>query len=348
METKIIVLVAILVFCYFIKKRKFRKRLFLLAKNSHLTIKDEQRETYPLFSMRDKWLYIRGFNPLMSELSFDSRLLTAFSNLYGTTFLKAAYEKNAIILKGNRSYSLSFSKCHPKALKPFEAFLGTDEDGKLFLLNTYQRVSFLIGGTMGSGKSILADRLRLSLIRTTGEERSYVFCKNKNDFTHTDLTRFISKDDKAKMLTALREIRDEVIERQKEIESGGYRSASEVGHKPIYVIADEVHTYGRNLTSSYSKEERQEQAEIIEILRFLLYQGRSSLVYIIFITPNLERAELDINLRDCAFIFSSRINSEEVAKNIFGNSSPFLMSQETGLFAFTNKNTTKFLKVAEE
>jgi hypothetical protein len=116
----------------------------------------------------------------------------------------------------------------------------------------------------------------------------------------------------------------------------------------VYIIADEVHSYGKNLNASYPKDERQAQNDIIETFRFLLLQGRSSLVYIIFITPNLEKNETDLNLRDCAFYFSGKVNSEEVANNLFGNSLPFLMPQEVGLFAFTDKNRTRILKVAED
>jgi len=326
----------------------FKKKLNLLAKNARLTSREGDKDVFPRFKLRKNWLYIKNFNPIINELHFDSKLLTSFSNFYGIKFLRATHEKKAIILKAFRGKSASFLKEHPVKLATFHAYLGTDEDGHPFIINTIQRVSFLIGGEMGSGKSILADRLHASLVRSSGEEKSYIFCKNKNDFTATDRGLFVSKDDKPKMLRHLREIQTEVIERQKDIESGGYRSGAEAGFRPIYIIADEVHSYGKSLNASYSKEERQTQNEIIEIFRFLLLQGRSSLIYLIFITPNLEKNETDLNLRECAFYFSSRVNSEEVANNLFGNSLPYLMPQEVGLFAFTDKNRTRVLKVAED
>jgi protease II len=274
--------------------------------------------------------------------------MTSFSNLYEAKFIRAVYFKKAIILKGARYREMSFLRDYPKKLKPFEIFLGSDENGSPFIINTYQRVSFLIGGEMGSGKSILADRIRLSLMRSNEEGRSYIFCKNRNDFTQTDTTVFVQKDDKAAVLRTLKMIKGEVLERQKEIELGGYRSAYEANYRPYYLIADEVHSYGKNLGATYSKEERQEQAEIIEIFRFLLLQGRSSLVHLIFITPNLEKNETDLNLRDCAFYFSSKLNSEEVANNLFGSSQSYLMPREVGLFAFTDKNQERLLKVSRD
>lgn len=331
-----------------LKKRQFNKKLNLLAKNSRLISKEDEKEVYPKFKLQKNWLYIRNFNPLINELHFDSKLITSFSNLYEIKFLKAEYEKKALILKASRTKSVSYLKTHPKRLHSFHAYLGTDDNGKPFIINTTQRVSFQIGGEMGSGKSVLADRLHISLVSSSGEEKSYIFCKNKNDFTPTDRTIFVSKDDKVNMLWHLKEIQAEVIERQKDIEAGGYRNGIEAKFRPIYIIADEVHSYTKNLNSSYSKEERQIQSEIIEIFRFLLLQGRSSLIYLIFITPNLERTESDINFRDCAFYFSSKLNSEEVANNLFNSPIPYLMPREVGLFAFTDKNNLRILKVAED
>ena len=351
MEATVIVISFISLFLIggkILKRRSFIKKLNLLAKNSRLTSKDDEKNVYPKFRLKRNWLYIKNFNPLINELHFDSKLLTSFSNLYGIKFLKAVYEKNGLVLKASRAKRTSFLKHHPKSLNPYHAFLGTDENGESFIINTTQRVSFLIGGPMGSGKSILADRLHLSLIKSCNEEKSYVFCKNRNDFTATDRTVFVSKDDKAKMLWHLKEIQIEVIERQKDIERDGHRNGIEAKLRPIYLIADEVHSYVKNLNSSYSKEERQIQSEIIEILRFLLLQGRSSLIYLIFITPNLERNETDLNLRDCSFYLSSKLNSEEVAKNLFDSSVPYLMPYEIGLFAFTDKNRLRILKVAED
>jgi hypothetical protein len=212
----------------------FKKKLNLLARNARLTSREGEKDVFPKFKLRKNWLYIKNFNPLINELHFDSKLLTSFSNFYGIKFLRATHEKKAIILKAFRGKSVSFVKEHPARLAPFHAYLGTDEDGRPFIINTIQRVSFLIGGEMGLGKSILADRLHSSLVRSSGEEKTYVFCKNKNDFTATERCLFISKDDKPNMLWHLREIQAEVIERQKYIESCGYRSGIEAGLRPIY------------------------------------------------------------------------------------------------------------------
>lgn len=331
-----------------LKTRSFKKRLSLLAKNSHLVSKDGDKEIYPTIKFKKKWLFIRNYNPLINQLNFDSKLLTSFSNLYETNFLKADYQNKCIVLKSSKARSVSFSKSHPQNLDPYNAYCGMDEDGLPFIFNLFNRCSVLIGGEMGTGKSILADRIHHSLVRTSGEAKSYFLCKNRNDFSGTDKSVFIQKDDKDKMLWHLNEIRLEVLERQKEIEAQNCRSAFDLKLEPIYIIADEVHSYGNTLNSSYPAEEREKQGQIISILKFLLLQGRSSLVYIIFITPNLEKDQTDLNLRDCAFYFSTRINSEELGRNLFGNSIPFLMPREVGLFAFTDKNQTKVLKVAHE
>lgn len=352
METQIIVaffLLSLLITGWMIlRKRLFNKKLNLLAKNARLTSKEKDKEAYPQFKLKKSWLYIKNFNPLINELHFDSKLITSFANLYEIKFVRAVYEKKSIILKASRAKKTSFSKNHPVNLKPYHAFLGSDENGASFIINTTQRISFLIGGEMSSGKSILGDRLHLSLVRSSGEEKSYIFCKNKNDFTPTDRTIFVSKDDKSKILWHLKEIQQEVIQRQKDTEAGGHRNGIEAKLRPIYIIADEAHSYTKALDSSHSREDKQVQHGIIEIFRFLLLQGRSSLVYLIFITPNLERSESDINFRDCAFYFSSKLNSEEVANNLFSSSVPYLMPREVGLFAFTDKNNLRILKVAGE
>ena len=260
METQIIIALSSLslpiIGWMVLKKSAFNKKLNLLAKNARLT-SQEDKEVYPRFRLKKNWLYIRNFNPLITELHFDSKLITSFSNLYEVKFFRAVYENKAIILKASRAKKTSFSKTHPKKLQPYHAFLGSDENGKPFIINTTQRVSVLVGGEMGSGKSILADRLHTSLVASSGEEKSYIFCKNRNDFSPTDRTIFVSKDDKANMLWHLKDVQVEVIQRQKDIEAGGYRNGIEAKFRPIYIIADEVHSYTKNLNSSYPKEERQ-------------------------------------------------------------------------------------------
>src|SRR5690606_35043734 len=161
-------------------------------------------------------------------------------------------------LKASRAKSVSFSKDHPKNTKRFTAFIGIDENGQKFVLDTYDAPAFSIYGTMGLGKSTLADRIRMSLIKTTGESKSYIFTKNKNDWTTTMKNKIVHKDDKERLLLCLKEIKDEMIERQKEIETEGYPSAFHAGNRfePIFVVADEVHSYGRLLDATHTPEER--------------------------------------------------------------------------------------------
>lgn len=329
-----------------IRATRFKRRLYQLAKSCRLSVKNGDKETYPNFKLKGNWLFIKNFNPVVNQLHFDTKLLTSFSNLYEIEFLKAEYKNRSIVLKASRAKTLSFTKHHPKFLEPYKAFVGSKDDGASFILDTTNACSFLFGGGPATGKSFLCDTVHRSLVLSSGEAKTYVFSKNKNDFHSTDKTVFVPKDDRSQMLWHLKEIKNEVIERQKEIERANLRNGFEAKMQPIYIIADEVHSYGKLASSSASKEEKEEAAQIVQILKFLLLQGRSSVIYIFFIMPSLEKGELDFPVRESAFFFSTKITSEEVSNNLFGGPIAYLMKKETGLFAFTDKNQSFLIKVA--
>lgn len=342
----VIALIFIGAIFYWLKKRKFKNKVKQLFKGAGLATKQDSGFAYPRYKLRSGFLFISDFNPQITELDFTAELLLAFSHLFETNFTRATYENRKIILKASKAKSVSFEKCHPKKLKPLHCFLGRDEDNKDFVLSILDLCSFLLLGGMGTGKSTLANRLISSLVQTSGEFKTFFFCKNKNDFKATPKSEFVSKDNLSLMLDTLTEIKEEVLKRQKQIEDRGFKNGVEAGMKPIFIVADECHSYLKQ--NGTTKEEKEQLIKIISIFKFLLLQGRSSLVILVFITPSAEKEDLDLNLRDCAFYFSSRLNSPRLSENLFGEPTAFLMPREKGLFCFTDKNRVRILKVAAE
>ncbi len=331
---------------FWLRARKFKIKVKQLFKGAGLATKDESGYTFPKYKYKRGFLFISDFNPQITELNFSAELLLAFSHLFETNFTSATYKKKKLILKTSKAKGVSFKKSHPKKMKPLSCFLGRDEDNNNFILQTLDLCSFLLLGGMGTGKSTLADRLISSLVKTSGEFKTFFFCKNKNDFKPTPKSEFISKDNLPLMLDTLINIKEMVLERQRLIEEGGFKNGIEAGMKPIYIVADECHSYLKQ--DGVTKEEKALFITIISIFKFLLLQGRSSLIILVFITPSAEKEDLDLNLRDCAFYFSSRLNSARLSENLFGAPTAFLMPREKGLFCFTDKNVVKIIKVANE
>ena len=167
---------------YWLKRRKFKNKVKQLFKGVGLATKQDSSYTYPRYRLSRGFLFISDFNPQVTELNFTAELLLGFSHLFEESFTRAVYGNKKIVLKASKARGVSFEKKHPKRMKPLHCFLGRDEDNKDFVLSVLDLCSFLLLGGMRTGKSTLANRLVSSLVKTSGEFKTFFFCKNKSLF----------------------------------------------------------------------------------------------------------------------------------------------------------------------
>jgi hypothetical protein len=166
-------------------------------------------------------------------------------------------------------------------------------------------------------------------------KEEHIFTKAKADwFFSSKKTVFHHKDDETEMLQTLRSLKQQAIEEQKKLDEKGLQNIYQENGRLVMLVFDEAHSYLRS--GSGTKEDKEQRAEIISIVNWFLRQARSVGYICVFIMPNAEKDQIDINIRDCAYFFSTKLSSEQVSTNIFRSPTAFLIPPKRGLFVGTN------------
>lgn len=349
--TYLYIALVVLSFIYWkAQNRKYKKKKEVLVNLGLTCPNTNQKEKKPAtFKQRKNKLILKHYDPSITTHNFTNKELTALSKVFldgDDCFLMADYEpngffekviqdynKNSLVIYNSKIESYDFLKNKPKVIKKYEFWVAktiTDKDLVYDLKNTQ---GIVIYGFTGSGKTRFANIIRWFTLDYCSKE--YIFTKTKTDFFNSPQTEFIQKDDEEKILKTLLSVKNDVLKKQRDLEACGLKNVYEAEEDLTFLIFDECHSYLKN-NSSLNKEQKNIRTQIIEIVDFLINQARSSGFYCIFILPSAERDMTDVQLRNCAFTFSSKIPSETVSQNLFHSAIASDLPRKQGLFVGTD------------
>lgn len=341
----------------FLSVRQKRERLKGLFREKNLVIKKEDGKIeYPKYKITKNKLILKKYNSSFTSKDADSRFLIAVGKVLNCDYIFAEYEKATRwerFIKGENDHHLvlynanlqqtDFFKNRPILKDRYSFWVGKDIKGSDAVYSIENRQGIALTGQAGLGKTSLANVILWGLDLKSKEE--FIFTKSKADFFHTRGKTFsFYKDDEEKMLEVLRELKLKAITEQQNLDRKGLKNIYEEQGKMTLIVFDEAHSYLKHSTS-LPKEQKAVRAEIIEIVNWMLRQARSVGYICIFIMPNPEKDQIDINIRDVAYFFSSKISSEQVSHNIFSSPIANLIPSQRGLFVGTDGAETKVFQV---
>lgn len=327
------------------KFKNIKEAQKLLFREFKLAIKkNDGSYIYPMFKRSANRLTFLRYNPAVVVADLKSKELKAISKIFSKNedddFVFVEYEKSTlieyfllnynkykIVLFNSKIKQKDFFQDRPK-LNKYEFWVGTDLKNKNIILDLFNKNSISIYGGVGSGKSSLANVI-LSSLNKQSVQKEYIFTKSKNDYLSDSYTTFIQKDNEEDILSILLLLKEKAISKQHELDKDGYQNIFQKDEKLTLLIFDECHSY---LSQTTNKDLKDTRNKIIELINFFLKQCRSVGYVLVFLLPSAEKQELEVNTREVSYIFSSKIPSETVSRNLFKSEIASLIPKKQGLF----------------